>query len=169
MTPPPLSASLLSSQPPLSRRGLLRAGTALPLFGGLATAAPQRRPRVAAIYTICTHRSHAHVILENFLGPYLFNGTKSTSGATLSTAQALFVTAVTRRLPSSRFTSVMRDWKYGTASTSLVAASFDNTHAMTLGRFLSRAMSAENAARCAASVAAPAQLSEKTAGALHVV
>ena len=80
MTSPSLSASPLSSQTPLSRRGLLRAGTALPLFGGLATAAPQRRPRVAAIYTICTHRSHAHVILENFLGPYLFNGQKTDPG-----------------------------------------------------------------------------------------
>ena len=80
MTSSPRSASLLSSQTPLSRRGLLRAGTALPLFGGLAAAAPQRRPRVAAIYTICTHRSHAHVILENFLGPYLFNGKKTDPG-----------------------------------------------------------------------------------------
>jgi hypothetical protein len=29
---------------------------------------------VAAVYTSFTHRSHAHVILENFLHPYLFNG-----------------------------------------------------------------------------------------------
>jgi hypothetical protein len=32
------------------------------------------RPKVAAIYTVFTHRSHAHVILEKFLRPYLFNG-----------------------------------------------------------------------------------------------
>src|SRR5260370_38978440 len=31
------------------------------------------RPKVAAIYTVFTHRSHAHVILEKFLRPYLFN------------------------------------------------------------------------------------------------
>jgi hypothetical protein len=35
---------------------------------------PRRRPRVAVVYTACYHRSHAHVILENFLTPYLFNG-----------------------------------------------------------------------------------------------
>src|ERR1700681_4306226 len=42
--------------------------------GGIHAAEPRRRPRVAAIYTVCHHRSHAHVILENFLTPYLFNG-----------------------------------------------------------------------------------------------
>lgn len=35
---------------------------------------PKRRLKVAAIYTACTPRSHAHVILENFLEPCLFNG-----------------------------------------------------------------------------------------------
>ena len=30
--------------------------------------------RVAAVVSCMRHRSHAHVILENFLGPYLFNG-----------------------------------------------------------------------------------------------
>src|SRR5579859_3335464 len=32
------------------------------------------RLKIAAIYTVFTHRSHAHVILEKFLRPYLFNG-----------------------------------------------------------------------------------------------
>ena len=32
------------------------------------------RPKVAAIFTEFTHRSHAHVILENFLNKYYFNG-----------------------------------------------------------------------------------------------
>jgi hypothetical protein len=32
------------------------------------------RPKVAAIITACFYRSHGHVILENFLEPYLFNG-----------------------------------------------------------------------------------------------
>lgn len=39
---------------------------------------PRRRPRVAVVYTSCFHRSHAHVILENFLTPYLFNGKLTT-------------------------------------------------------------------------------------------
>jgi hypothetical protein len=39
-----------------------------------------RRPRVAAIVTEFTHRSHAHVILENFLEPYYFNGQLTESG-----------------------------------------------------------------------------------------
>jgi len=34
----------------------------------------QKRPKVAAVFTEMSHRSHAHVILENFLKPYLFNG-----------------------------------------------------------------------------------------------
>jgi len=37
-------------------------------------AEPKKRPRLAAIYTVFHHRSHAHVILENFLEPYYFNG-----------------------------------------------------------------------------------------------
>ena len=44
--------------------------TAFPLSG----AEDNRRPKVAAIFTIFTYRSHAHVLLENFLEPYLFNG-----------------------------------------------------------------------------------------------
>jgi hypothetical protein len=40
-----------------------------------ARAAPQnKRPKIAAVFTEFTYRSHAHVILENFLEPYLFNG-----------------------------------------------------------------------------------------------
>lgn len=34
----------------------------------------KKRPKVAAVFTHMTYRSHAHVILENFLKPYLFNG-----------------------------------------------------------------------------------------------
>jgi hypothetical protein len=36
-----------------------------------------RKLRVAAVVTEFAYRSHAHVILENFLEPYLFNGTKT--------------------------------------------------------------------------------------------
>ena len=37
-------------------------------------AAGDATPRVAVIYTRYFHRSHPHVILENFLKPYYFNG-----------------------------------------------------------------------------------------------
>jgi hypothetical protein len=40
--------------------------------------------KVAAVVTECTYRSHAHVILENFLGPYLFNGKKTEPGCLIS-------------------------------------------------------------------------------------
>ena len=36
--------------------------------------------KVAAVVTEFTYRSHAHVILENFLEPYLFNGKRTESG-----------------------------------------------------------------------------------------
>ncbi|MDA0836139.1 MAG: hypothetical protein O3A29_22940 [Planctomycetota bacterium] len=35
-----------------------------------------QRPKVAALFDVCRHRSHANVILENFLLPYYFNGKK---------------------------------------------------------------------------------------------
>src|SRR4029078_7830036 len=38
-----------------------------------------RRPKVAVVYTAFYHRSHAHVIIEKFLRPYLFNGKRITS------------------------------------------------------------------------------------------
>lgn len=41
---------------------------------------PVRRPRVAAIFTAMAYRLHAHVILENFLEPYLFNGKRTDPG-----------------------------------------------------------------------------------------
>lgn len=40
---------------------------------------PSRKLRVAAVITEFTYRSHAHVILENFLEPYLFNGKRTES------------------------------------------------------------------------------------------
>ena len=51
------------------------AGTRLSAF-----ADPPPRPRIAAIITEFTYRSHAHVILENFLKPYYFNGKRNESG-----------------------------------------------------------------------------------------
>jgi hypothetical protein len=71
--------------PSLSRRHFLRAATAA--IGTASVTAPclrasetNTRPKVAAIITVITHRSHAHVILENFLEPYLFNGKRTDPG-----------------------------------------------------------------------------------------
>jgi len=52
--------------------------TFFPALGQGATRVPSTgKLRVAAIITEFTYRSHAHVILENFLEPYLFNGHKT--------------------------------------------------------------------------------------------
>jgi hypothetical protein len=58
----------------VSRRSLLAgaAAAALPWEGPAMAGA--KRLKVAAVFTEFTYRSHAHVILENFLHPYLFNG-----------------------------------------------------------------------------------------------
>ena len=66
------------------REFLLRAagGAGAALAGGALLAVPGRtawaddskRIKVGAVITTFFHRSHAHVILENFLEPYLFNG-----------------------------------------------------------------------------------------------
>ena len=73
----------------LDRRNVLKTLAAAPIFGSLAAlqswgneyqAKENRRPRVAAIYTSFTYRSHAHVILENFLQPFLFCGEVTAPG-----------------------------------------------------------------------------------------
>jgi len=73
----------------LNRRNILKASVASPLLAalplsgleGVCNAAKKgKRPKVAAIYTSFTYRSHAHVILENFLEPYLFNGVATDPG-----------------------------------------------------------------------------------------
>ena len=70
-----------------TRRSFLRSTAST--IGGLALAGRQgwaelakktKRPKVAAIFTEFTYRSHAHVILENFLESYLFNGTLTEPG-----------------------------------------------------------------------------------------
>lgn len=66
---------------PIARRQFLATAAAIaaaPL--GPAPAQPKKRPRVAAIYTIFRHRSHAHDILENFLASYYFRGRLTDSG-----------------------------------------------------------------------------------------
>src|SRR5262245_6831256 len=69
------------SSPATRRQFLGTAGAALALSGvPLPAAQPRQRPRVAAVFTEFTYRSHAHVILENFLEPYLFNGERTDPG-----------------------------------------------------------------------------------------
>src|SRR5438445_853216 len=67
--------SIIGRREFLSRGGRAAVGTmltsALPIS---ALASGKKRPRVAAVVTAFTYRSHAHVILENFVAPYLFNG-----------------------------------------------------------------------------------------------
>ena len=41
---------------------------------GVPAPPPPHRLKVAAVITAFTYLSHAHVILENFVAPYLFNG-----------------------------------------------------------------------------------------------
>src|ERR1700733_2447719 len=69
-----------------SRRNFLRHGAGL-LAGGLLSmpgsrllAAPAKRLKVAAVFTELTFRSHAHVLLENFLEPYYFDAQPTDSG-----------------------------------------------------------------------------------------
>jgi len=75
----------------LDRREFLRGAAGLSLSGasllpllrgrsGHAAEGQGGRPRVAAIVTELRYRDHAHVILENFLEPYLFNGKPTHSG-----------------------------------------------------------------------------------------
>ena len=72
-----------------TRRAVLKTLAATPVLTSLSAldswaattlAETGKRPRVAAIYTSFTYRSHAHVLLENFLEPYLFCGKKTDPG-----------------------------------------------------------------------------------------
>lgn len=60
----------------ITRRQSLKSLLGLPLLANPAAwaAQPRRKPRIAVVYTACFHRSHAHVLLENFFTPFLFNG-----------------------------------------------------------------------------------------------
>src|SRR5688572_8593425 len=66
------------------RREFLHAACGFAVAGwGRLTAQPNPPPgppKVAAVFTEFTYRSHAHVILENFLEPYLFNGRVTAPG-----------------------------------------------------------------------------------------
>ena len=69
----PLSPRIRHMIDPTRRQFVLAAALA-----GLGRLAPadeaKKRPRVAAVYTVFHHRSHAHDIIENFLESYYFNG-----------------------------------------------------------------------------------------------
>jgi len=62
----------------LREAGIIAAGLwaapALSLRAEDSRLATGPRPKIAVIITACFYRSHGHVILENFLEPYLFNG-----------------------------------------------------------------------------------------------
>ncbi len=66
--------TLCTGSLPTRRQFVLGAATFTALGRIGHASAPAKRPKVAAIYTVFHHRSHAHVILENFLEPYYFNG-----------------------------------------------------------------------------------------------
>jgi hypothetical protein len=70
------ATSLHHQLPPrvLSRRCFLGAAATALAPASFLHGAERKRPKVAAIFTVFHHRSHAHVLLENFLRPYLFNG-----------------------------------------------------------------------------------------------
>jgi hypothetical protein len=70
---------------PVSRRSFLLTGagaSALALSPRLLAqqSSSPLRPKVAAVFTAFAHRWHAHVLLENFLEPYLFNGNMTDPG-----------------------------------------------------------------------------------------
>lgn len=68
-----------------SRRHFLRTSASIAtgaLLGSYipSIASASRKPRIGVLMTEFTYRSHAHVILENFLEPYLFSGKVVESG-----------------------------------------------------------------------------------------
>jgi len=60
--------------------GITVAARSAPLLVPPAFGAEKKRLKVAAVLTEFIYRSHAHVLLENFLEPYLFNGKLTSSG-----------------------------------------------------------------------------------------
>lgn len=59
---------------PTDRRSFLKSAAAALVVPRALAVEPKKKPRVAAIYTVFHHRSHAHDIIENFLEPYYFDG-----------------------------------------------------------------------------------------------
>ena len=63
-----------------SATGIVVAAGSRNIWMPLAFGGEKKRLKIAAILTEFTYRSHAHVLLENFLEPYLFNGKLTSSG-----------------------------------------------------------------------------------------
>ncbi|HEV8058923.1 MAG TPA: hypothetical protein VGP68_03575 [Gemmataceae bacterium] len=64
-----------------SRRQFLEIASVATLAASAPLAQTADHPlKVAAVFTELTYRSHAHVLLENFLEPYYFNGKVTSSG-----------------------------------------------------------------------------------------
>jgi hypothetical protein len=70
------------TQAKCTRRGFLTSsgGFLASAYLSPLAAAPAKPLKVAAIYTVFRHRSHAHDFIENFLEPCLFNGEKIDHG-----------------------------------------------------------------------------------------
>ena len=67
-----------------SRRQFLELASAAALSGSKPLALAADQPlKVAAVFTEFAYRLHAHVLLENFLEPYYFNGKKTSPGCTI--------------------------------------------------------------------------------------
>ena len=83
--------------------------------------------RVAAIITEYSDRSHAHVILENFLEPYLFNGKLTSPGMDVVTQSGLIgkVTKVEDRIVTLQI-DVQKDVRVR-VSRSAITAEFSAT------------------------------------------
>jgi hypothetical protein len=65
----------------LQRSALFAGGLAMAsAFVPASLAASNKRLKVAAVITAFTYRSHGHVILENFVADYLFNGKRTSPG-----------------------------------------------------------------------------------------
>ncbi len=60
--------------------GVLGAGMVPHAGLGQVSIATASRPKVAVVFTEFWYRSHAHVLVENFLNPYLFNGEPTDPG-----------------------------------------------------------------------------------------
>src|SRR5580658_7897636 len=64
-----------------NRRQFIEIAAAATLASSQLPARAADQPlKVAAVFTEFTYRSHAHVLLENFLEPYYFNGKKTSPG-----------------------------------------------------------------------------------------
>ena len=78
----------------LGQSAALAGGLLLPALPGarrLLAADPSKPPKIAVLITTFFFKSHAHVIMENFVQPYLFNGQVTQPGVQVT---GLFVDQV---------------------------------------------------------------------------